>query len=164
MLCQRFADEEPCNWKTILLHYLKQVGGKFISCHNFDIKKLPINLPKYYRECFEWFLHCSAATGNNALGLSNEQISNTVLWNNKFICVKNKSVFNQSLVSKGIVTIGHLVTEKNQFIFQCNQSQVNFSPKDIFDLMSLVDAIPENKWVPEQESFCYSRPNSTCSQ
>ena len=77
MLCQRFADEEPCNWKNILCHYLKQVGGKFILCCNFDIKKLPINLPKYYRECFECFLHCSAATGNNVLGFSHEQMSNT---------------------------------------------------------------------------------------
>ena len=142
MLCQRFVDEEPCNWKNILCHYLKQVGGKFILCCNFDIKKLPINLTMYYRECFECFSHCSAATGNNILGLSHEQISNIVLWNNKFICINGKSVFNQSLVSKGIVRIGDLVTEKNQFIFQCNQSRVNFSPKDIFDLMSLVDAIP----------------------
>ena len=149
MLCQRFVDEEPCNWKTILFHYLKQVRRKFILCCNFDLKKLPINLPKYYRECFECFSHCSAATGNNVLGLSHEEISNTVLWYNKFICINNKSVFNQSLVSKGIVKIGDLVTEKNQFIFQCNQSRVNFSPKDIFDLMSLVDAIP----VPWRQSL-----------
>ena len=142
MLCQRLADGEPCNWKTILFHYLKQVGGKFILCCNFDIKKLPINLPMYYRECFECFSHCSAATDNNVLELSHEQISNTVLWNNKFICINNKSVFNQSLVSKGIIKVGDLVTEKNQFISQCNQSRVNLSPKDIFDLMSLVDAIP----------------------
>ena len=142
MLCQRLADGEPCNWKTILFHYLKQVGGKFILCCNFDIKKLPINLPMYYRECFECFSHCSAATDNNVLELSHEQISNTVLWNNKFICINNKSVFNQRLVSKGIIKIGDLVTEKNQFISQCNQSRVNLSPKDIFDLMSLVDAIP----------------------
>ena len=132
MICQRFVDEEPCNWKNILCHYLKQVGGEFILCCNFDIKKLPIILPKYYRECFECFecfSHCSAATGNNVLGLSHEQISNTVLWNNKSICINySKSVFNQSLVSKGIVKIGDLVTEKNQFIFQCNQSRVNFSP------------------------------------
>ena len=39
MLCQRFADGEPCKWKTILCHYLKQVEGKFILCCNFVIKK-----------------------------------------------------------------------------------------------------------------------------
>ena len=63
-------------------------------------------------------------------------------WNNKFICINSKSVFFQSLVSKGIVKIGDLVTVKNQFIFRCNQGRVNFSPKEIFDLLSLVDAIP----------------------
>ena len=51
-------------------------------------------------------------------------------------------MFNQSLVSKGITEIGDFVTEKKQFIFQCNQSYVNFFPKNIFDSMSLVDAIP----------------------
>ena len=45
MLCQRFADEEPCNWKNILCHYLKQVGGKFILCCNFVIKKKATGKP-----------------------------------------------------------------------------------------------------------------------
>ena len=67
---------------------------------------------------------------------------NTVIWNNKFICINGKSVFNQSLVSKGLFRIGDLVTENNQFISQGNLRQLDFSPKDIFDLMSLMDAIP----------------------
>ena len=85
----------------------------------------------------------------HVLDLFHKQISNTFLWNNKFICINSKSVVNQSLVSKGIVKIGDLVTKKNQFISQCNQSRVNLSPKDIFDLMSLVDAIP----APWQQSL-----------
>ena len=51
--------------------------------------------------------------------------------------------------SRGIIKIGDLVTEKNQFLSQCNQSRVNLSPKDIFYLMSLVDAIP----VPWRQSL-----------
>ena len=101
MLCQRFAEKEPCNWKNILCHHLKQVGGKFILCCNFDIKKLPINLPQYYRECFECFSHCSAATGNNVLGLLHEQISNTVLWNNKLlVLIVNRSSIKDWLVKE----------------------------------------------------------------
>ena len=38
---------------------------------------LSINLPKYYRECFECFSHCSAATSNNVLGLSHQEASIT---------------------------------------------------------------------------------------
>ena len=108
----------------------------------FDIKKLLINLPKFYRECFECFTQCSASTCKSVPELSHEEISNSVIWNKKFICISGKPVFNQSLVSKGLFRIGDLVTENNQFIFQGNLCQVDFSPKDIFDVMSLVDAIP----------------------
>ena len=142
MFCKRLVENEPCHWKTILLHYLKPVGNKFILCCNFDVKKLPINLPKFYRECFECFAQCSASTCNSVPELSHEEILNTVIWNNKFICINGKSVFNQSLVSKGLFRIGDLVTENNQFIFQGNLRQLDFSPKDVFDLMSLMDAIP----------------------
>lgn len=142
MFCKRLVENEPCHWKTILLHYLKPVGNKFILCCNFDVKKLPINLPNFYRECFECFAQCSASTCNSVPELSHEEIFNTVIWNNKFICINGKSVFNQSLVSKGLFRIGDLVTENNQFIFQGNLRQLDFSPKDVFDLMSLMDAIP----------------------
>lgn len=73
--------------------------------------------------------------------LSHEQMSNTVIWNNKFICINNKSIFNQGLVIKGMIRVGDLVTENNQFIFQFNGRCANFSPKDVFDLMASVDAI-----------------------
>ena len=59
-----------------------------------------------------------------------------------FLSQSELSNFFVYIISKGIIKIGDLVTEKNQFISQCNQSRVNLSPKDIFDLMSLVDAIP----------------------
>ena len=40
--CKKLACDEPSSWKTILLHYLKPVGGKLILCCNFDVKMLPI--------------------------------------------------------------------------------------------------------------------------
>ena len=61
MFCKRFADEEPCAWKTILSHYLKPVGDKVILCCDFDVKRLPINLPSFYEECLKCFTQCSAA-------------------------------------------------------------------------------------------------------
>ena len=39
MVCKRFADNEPCGWKTILSHYLKAVGDNIILCCDFDVKK-----------------------------------------------------------------------------------------------------------------------------
>ena len=44
----------------------------------------------------------------------NEQISNTVIWNKKFICVNDKSVFNHQIFNKGLIRVGDLITEGNQ--------------------------------------------------
>ena len=61
MLCKRFADEEPCAWKTILSHYLKPVVDEIILCCDFDVKRLPINLPNFYQKCLKCFTQCSTA-------------------------------------------------------------------------------------------------------
>ena len=51
LCCKKLASDQPSTWKTILLHYLKPVGGKLILCCNFELQKLPIRLPKFYDEC-----------------------------------------------------------------------------------------------------------------
>ena len=135
MRCKKFADDEPGNWKLFLLHYLEPVGGKLILACNFDVNKLPINLPRYYKECLESFSLCSAATQKYDLELTHEEISNSVIWNNKFICINGKSVFNCHLFDKGLIRVGDMVTERNQLVFKCNPLQMDFSPRDVFDLM-----------------------------
>ena len=57
--CKKLACDEPSSWKTILLHYLKPVGGKLILCCNFDVKMLPIKLPPFYEDCLKSFAKCS---------------------------------------------------------------------------------------------------------
>ena len=55
MCCKKFANSQQSSWKIILLHYLRQVGGRlFLSC-NFNVKKLPVTLPKFYVECLQTF-------------------------------------------------------------------------------------------------------------
>ena len=41
------ANEHPSSWKTILLHYLKPAGSRFILCCDFEVKTLPIKLPPF---------------------------------------------------------------------------------------------------------------------
>ena len=123
-------------------HYLKPVGHNIILCCDFDVKKLPVNLPVFYRECFECFTQCSAVERKSEIELSPEEISHTIIWNNKFICIDGKSIFNSRLNSKGLIRIGDLVTESNQFISNSNLWQWDFSPKDVFNLMAIIDAIP----------------------
>ena len=51
MCCKKFVDSQQSSWKIMLLHYLKPIGGKIVLGCGFDIKKLPIKLPKFYEEC-----------------------------------------------------------------------------------------------------------------
>ena len=52
LCCKKFASEQPSTWKTILLHYLKPVGGKFILSCDFEVKTLPIKLPLFFCHFF----------------------------------------------------------------------------------------------------------------
>ena len=63
--CKKLANDQPSGWKTILLHYLKPVGGKLILCCDFDLKKLPIKLPAFYEECLKSFAKCSVVNNVN---------------------------------------------------------------------------------------------------
>ena len=62
MYCKKFADNQQSSWKIILSHYLKDVGAELILRCTFDLKKLAINLPKYYEECFRCFEEYSIAS------------------------------------------------------------------------------------------------------
>ena len=59
-------------------------------------------------------------------------MSNTVIKNNKFICINGKSTFNSRSNSKGLIRIGDLVAESNQFISNSNLIRKwDFCPKDV---------------------------------
>ena len=45
-----------------------------------------------------------------------QEIHNTVIWNNKFICIQGKSVFCEELFKKGIITLEDLTTDGNDVI------------------------------------------------
>ena len=88
----------------------------------------------------ESFALCSASTQRDETELTYEQIPNTVIWNNKFICVNDKSVFNRQLFNKGLIRVGDLITERNQHISRSNLFKI-FS-EECFYLMALIDSIP----------------------
>ena len=97
--CKRLASEQTSNRKTILLSYLKPVGGKFILCCDFDVKTLPIKLPTFYEECLKYFAECSVANKGSAQNPTDTDLSKIILWNNKAICIDGKSVYNNSLAN-----------------------------------------------------------------
>ena len=74
--------------------------------------------------------------------LETADIARIVLWNNKFVCINGKTVYNNRLVNKGIIRIGDLIAENNELITKCKLRELNVSPLDAFQLASVMDALP----------------------
>ena len=127
-----------------LLHYLKPVGGNLILSCDFDLKKLPVKLPAFYEECFKSFAKCSAANHTSVQDQKREDLSKAIVWNNKFICIGGKSVYFKNLAEQGILRMGGLISDNNEFIVKSNHRlrELNISPLDIFRLISVIDALP----------------------
>ena len=65
----------------------------------------------------------------------------------KFICIGGKTVYYRNLTEKGILEMGDLISNNNEFIVRSNYKlrELNISPLDIFRLISVIDAI-QAKW------------------
>ena len=162
MCCKKFADDQQSNWKIILSHYLKNVGSKLLLHCAYDLKKLPINLPIYYEECLRCFAEYSCASKITEQALCQE-MHNTVIWNNKFICIQGRSIFYEELFRKGIITLGDLATKENAVFtgFQIITS-TSLTSKEKFQLMAIMDALPA-QWRHHLKTCSNFSENSTFS-
>ena len=162
LCCKKLASNQPSNWKNIILHYLEPVGGKFILCCDFDLKKLPIKLPAFYEECLKSFLKCSAANRTSLQDQNEKDLSKAIVWNNKFICVGGRSVYFRNLAEKGILRMGDLISDNNQFIVKSNHKlrELNISPLDFCRLTSVIDAIPAEwrEWLTTSAPIVGNEP------
>ena len=84
------------------------------------MKKLPVKLPAFYEECFKSFAKCSAANHTSGQDKKREDLSKAIVWNNKFICIGGKSVYFRNLAKKGILRMGDLISDNNEFIVKSN--------------------------------------------
>jgi len=91
---KNFLEDYPSTWKSILNSIILPVGGSlFLHC-NFDTVKLKTRIPKYYKECFDAWLGLNSSTP-----VTFNDITDEIIWNNKFICMNKKSVYRKDLVN-----------------------------------------------------------------
>ena len=73
----------------IPLAYLKNVGGRFLSECNFDLKFLKAHIPlDFYKEALEAWQKLVCSTPE-----SKKQILDEIIWNNRFIKINGSSVY-----------------------------------------------------------------------
>ena len=93
-------------WKLFLDQRLKSVGGKYLFKCNFDLKSLQLKLPLFYQEALEAWSY-----SNIPLDITELDIANQSIWNNRYIILGGKSIFNSTLKHKGFEFIDDLYNE-----------------------------------------------------
>ena len=68
--------------KKFLGELLKPIGGKFLLHRKFEVFKLNISLPAFYRQCLVAWSELNAREPSSV-----HEIVNQVIWNNKFLCI-----------------------------------------------------------------------------
>ena len=131
---KKYMDDSPCSWKIILDHYLHRVGGSLLFHCNFEYTKLPLDLPDYYRECLTTWTKLTASTVSSL-----DEIVNQIIWNNKFICIGQNSVFNRKLFSLGLQKVGDLF---NEICIKIHTTLQNLNALDLLFLNGLYDCLP----------------------
>ena len=81
---QKFLEDYESPWKMFLGELLKPVGGKFLLRCNFQVSKLNISLPAFYRQCLVAWSELNAREPSSV-----REIVNQTIWNNKFLCVES---------------------------------------------------------------------------
>jgi len=136
----KFITNYNSTWKWFLEQYLCSVGGSFLLNCCFDIKHLNIGLPKYYHECLETWSSLLATSKPE----THIEILNEVIWNNKNICIANRSIYNNKLFNMGIVKIGNILDQcgklKSFEIFK--QDLLGITLADYFLLIGIVQSLP----------------------
>ena len=135
---KRYLSTDPAGWKIFLDFYLKKVRGKFLFHCNFNYIKLPITHPEFYKECIATWTRLNEDTPS-----SPSEIANQVIWNNQFICIESKSIYNSRLIDLGIVRIGDLYYTQGEFKSYKEPLYSTLSPVEHFLLFSLFNAFPE---------------------
>ena len=50
---KRLLNDDPKQWKVIPIHFLKNVGGRFLFKCNYDIKTLNVKIPPMYKRIIQ---------------------------------------------------------------------------------------------------------------
>ena len=145
-----FIQAQNINWikrilenrSTLPYHYISTFIGMpfeiFLKC-NLHQDCLPNKLPKFDRDILlAWFsLKQEPSTVSD--------VQREVLWNNKFITINNKIVFNKALFNQGLIFINDIIDKNGRCIPY--QTLINTFGNSInsLDYICLKDAIPL-KW------------------
>ena len=138
MCLKKYNENYSSTWKYILAFNLKKVGGKYLLQCNYEISKLPKEVPLFYKQCQQAW---------NLLKLPcdvDSKIEKHILRNIELILIENKTVYNQRLVNKGIRRINDLLSTNGSFFTMEDLLSKGLNMNDIFLVIGIIDALPDH--------------------
>ncbi|XP_044170625.1 uncharacterized protein LOC122954675 [Acropora millepora] len=132
------------NWRPIsLVNVDVKIGSKAIA------KRLEKVLPYIIHHDQNAFVKgrtifdASWASLNCVNPSSASEIFEQFLWNNRFICIDSRSVYNQKLIDVGVITVRNLLDSHGNLKQFGYLQHEHLSPIDHYFLFSLFSAIPK---------------------
>ena len=126
----------------------------FLKC-NPSVDSLPKTLPQFYTDIFlAWF-----SLKHEPLTI--RDVKREIIWNNKFIQIDKKSLFNKSLYDNGMIFINDFIDDNGKFLTY--QSLVDtFGPFITnYDYICLKDAVPKSwRKILTSETTIIMEPNN----
>lgn len=101
----------------------KKLGGiEFLLSCDFTVQRLPVKLSQFHQQVLLYW---------KILYKHNFTPHNTPLWNNRYITVRNKSVYDKDWMEKGIWSVSHLMENSGIMSYEnfcakylsCNQAK-----------------------------------------
>ena len=153
-------------WKVLANHLLSPVGGEAIFhtnlCLSERFRQRTNDLKLFYKELVLTWEKYSVSES-----LTVGQIATQSLWNNEFIHAKSESLYDESLVSKGIMTVSNLFDNEGELKnWETASQEFSLNPIHFLKWYGVLKSIPscwkktlkgyntEDNTSSEEESQC----------
>ena len=141
---RKLKDSNCHPWKVLANHLLSEAGGETIFHANLSLSEKfrqgMNDLSLFYKELvLAWgtFFVCKNLTGS--------QISTQSLWNNKFIQSKSKILYDDSLVSKGIMAVSNRFDRKSELKnWETVSQEFNLNPIHFLKWYGIFRSVPSS--------------------
>ena len=143
----RFVSGEMDNWKLIPYKYIRQFGKNWlIFSMNIEYKKIKDYLryiPDFYKEILQTWIKMG---GGQTKTLSHfAEIRKQLIWGNKFIMFKNKSLMFNNWINSDLIYINDILNENGEISQNLILDKLKYKKNWISEFISLKKAIP-NEW------------------
>ena len=118
----RNNERTEIEWKLIPMETFDRYGGKLLLQSRYSIKLLSLdNLPSFYTKILQFW---QEIRNNERTEIDATNIVKEVIWNNRCIQINQKTVFFEKWYSKGILKIGGVIDENNNFIIRIFEKNI----------------------------------------